>query len=329
MSSVLLPDHVHVDASWIAGGIGRFSSNVLPLVRGNGRELVSRLDKARPSGQIEMAARFTPLGARGGIFLSPGFAPPFGWERRSIVTVHDLHFLDRATASPLRYWYFRAAVLRQLRRCRLVLTVSQNSATQVQAALGRNGPQVVVVGNGVDAALLAVQPDRTAPNPQLLFVGGDKTNKNLPMALRAFKLAQHSTGAELLVVGKVSDETRHLAPPGVRFVGTVSEPQLADLYGQSTALLMPSIAEGFGLPALEAMAAGTPVIYGNRDALPEVVGDLGWPVDPFDDRSVAAGIEAAVREPIDITEHQRQKLVERHRWADVADRVRSAVEGVL
>ena len=329
MSVAPLPDHVHVDVRWTTGGIGRFTANVLPLVRGGGRELDGRMTEGGPGGQSEMAARFAPLAVRGGILLSPGFAPPFGWESRSIVTVHDLHYLDVAIASQRQRWYFGKVMLRQMRRCRLVLTVSHTSAVQLRVALGSGGPEVVVVGGGVDPAFLAVVPDRPQRPPRLLFVGGDKRNKNLAVALQAFASSQGAGGAALVVVGATCDATRSSAPPGVTFEGAVSERRLAELYATSTALLMPSIAEGFGLPALEAMVAGTPVIYGNRDALPEVVGDLGWPVDPFDERSVAAGIEAAVHEPIAITQQQRRELVERHRWVDVAQRVRDAVESVL
>jgi len=329
MSVAPLPDQVHLDVRWTTGGIGRFATNVLPLVLGGGRELDGRMNEARPTGQVEMAARFAPLAARGGVFLSPGFLPPLGWEGRSIVTVHDLHYLDRAMASTRQYWYFAEVLLRQLRRCRLVLTVSQLSANEIVSALGDRRPEVVVVGNGVDPALLEVQPARSGQPPQLLFVGGDKTNKNLPLALQAFAMSQQSSGAELVVVGAVSDKIERSAPAGVSFLGAVSEQRLFELYAQSTALLMPSIAEGFGLPALEALVAGTPVIYGDRDTLHEVVRDLGWPVDPSDVSSVAAGIEAAVRQPIEVTDAARVELVAHHRWVDVAQRVRAAVEAVL
>lgn len=324
-----LPDHVHLDARWVDGGIGRFSSEVLPLVRGGGRLIDGRAKQVGPLGQAEVAARFTPLGRRGGIFLSPGFSPPLGWERRSVVTVHDLHYLDPAIASSRQRFYFSRVMLPQLRRCRLVLTVSATSAEEIRETLGDRRPNVVVVGNGVDQALLDVVPDRAGRRPQLLFVGGDKPNKNLPAALAAFARSQRGTDAELVVVGRVAATIVGAAPAGVRFVGSVSEERLAELYATSTALLMPSIAEGFGLPALEAMVAGTPVIYGDRDALVDVVGRFGWPVDPFDVDAVAQGIDAALTAPIEITMGEREALAAQHRWVDVAQRVRDAVEAVL
>jgi glycosyltransferase involved in cell wall biosynthesis len=220
-------------------------------------------------------------------------------------------------------------MLPQLRRCRLILTVSATSAEQIADALVSRGPEVVVVGNGVDPALLQVAPGRSGSRPQLLFVGGDKANKNLPMALDAFARVRRGTDVELTVVGHVAPALAAAVPAGVHVVGAVSEERLGELYAASTALLMPSIAEGFGLPALEAMVAGTPVIFGDRDALVDVVGRFGWPVDPFDVESVAAGIDAALAAPIEISFDEREELAAQHRWEDVARRLRDAVEEVL
>jgi glycosyltransferase involved in cell wall biosynthesis len=245
-----------------------------------------------------------------------------------VVTVHDLHYLDPSIASSQQRLYFSRVLLPQLRRCRLLLTVSESSAVQIEQALGGRGPDVVVVGNGVDPSLLDVARCPSAEPARLLFVGGDKPNKNLPMAMRAFERARCAPEAELVVLGRVSDAIIADAPAGVRFAGSVSDTELAELYAASTALLMPSISEGFGLPALEAMVAGTPVIFGDRDALVDVVGPFGWPVDPFDVESVAGGIVAALDAPIEITPAERRAVAARHRWEDVARRLRDAVEAV-
>lgn len=325
-----LPAHVHVDVRWKQGGIGRFSANVVPRVIGGGREIRGRLRVTRPSGALELAARFAPLAMRGGVLFSPGYAPPYGWEPRTVVTVHDLMYLDPALSGLMRRSYFRRIIAEQLRRCRLVLTVSEHSAAQIRDLLGKGGPEVVVVGNGVGRQFFSDRHRSTANSvPRLLFVGGDKMNKNLPVALAAVELAQRRTQLELLVVGEVAAGVRASAPAGVSFLGPVDDTQLAGWYASSTALLMPSIAEGFGLPALESLVAGTPVVYGCRAALPDVVGDLGWPVDPFDVESVANGIEAAISSPIAVPVERRRMLADTHRWESVADRVVAAVAATL
>ncbi len=165
--------------------------------------------------------------------------------------------------------------------------------------------------------------------PRLVFVGGDKTNKNLPVAMRAVEVVTRRSCVELVVAGDVADEVRASAPSCVSFVGAVDDACLAELYASGTALLMPSMAEGFGLPALESLVAGTPVVFGDRGALPSVVGDLGWPVDPFDVDSVVAGIEAAIDSPIVVTPDRRRALADAHRWDEVADRVVTAVTATL
>jgi glycosyltransferase involved in cell wall biosynthesis len=329
-----LPAHVHADARWIDGGIGRFSASVLPRVLGGGREIGGRTRPTRPPGAVEMAVRFASLGARGGILLSPGFVPPLGWERRTIVTVHDLHYLDPAIASRRHRWYFRNVVLAQIRRCRGILTVSEFSAAEIREALGPGGPDVVVVGNGVDPFFLRAGLSRgddaaRRATPRLAFVGGDKTNKNLLVAMRAVETVALRSPVELVVAGAVADEVRASSPSCVSFIGTVDDESLAELYTSSTALLMPSISEGFGLPALESLAAGTPVVFGDRGALPHVVGDLGWPVDPFDVDSVVAAVQTAIDAPIVVTPDRRRALVDAHRWDQVAERVVSAVQATL
>ena len=330
MSGDRLPANVHVDVRWTEGGIGRFSRGVLPRVVGGGRELGGHVHSSSPGGAVEMAARFAPLGLRGGVLLSPGFAPPFGWERHTVVTVHDLHYLDPAISTQRHEWYFRRVIVSQLRRCRLLLTVSEASAAEIRDVVGPRGPEVVVVGVGVDPVFLDA-PARPAPAtvPRLLFVGGDKKNKNLPAVLRAFGAVARRSPAELTVVGAVASDVRAAAPGGVSFVGLVDDPCLAALYASSTALLMPSMAEGFGLPALESLVCGTPVVFGRGGALAELVGDQGWPVDPFDDESIVAAIESAIGSPIVMSPDRRCALAAEHRWDAVADRVTAAVTAVL
>jgi glycosyltransferase involved in cell wall biosynthesis len=323
------PAHIHADARWAQGGIGRFSREVLPRVLGGGRLLGGRFRHSRPQGAMQMAAQFTPLAARGGLLFSPGFVPPMLWERRTIATVHDLHYLDPLIPAHRHQWYFRRVVVPQIRRCRLVLTVSEHSATELRELLDGRGPEVVIVGNGVDRVFLDTPASAPSSVPRLVFVGGDKTNKNLPAALRAFSIVARRCPVELVVIGEVAKPLLASAPPGVSFVGTIDDTSLAALYASSTALLMPSLAEGFGLPALEALVTGTPVVFGDRCALPEVVGDSGWAVDPLDDQSIAAGIESAISSPIVVSPARREALAAAHRWEEVARRVVAAVEGVL
>lgn len=279
-----------------------------------------------------MAARFSPLGARGGVLFSPGFMAPFGWERRTVVTVHDLHYLDRSITTAGHERYFRRVIVPQLRRCRRVLTVSDHSAAELHEVLGDAGAEradIVVVGGGVDPLFAESPPAPARVVPRLVFVGGDKTNKNLAAALRAVGSVVRQLPVELVVVGDVAPALRSTAPPEVSFVGAIGDVALAALYASSTALLMPSIGEGFGLPALESLVAGTPVVFGRRGALPDLVGEWGWGVDPFDDDSVAAGIESAISEPIEVPLAVRQGLLAAHRWDDVACRVVTAIEEVL
>jgi glycosyltransferase involved in cell wall biosynthesis len=141
---------------------------------------------------------------------------------------------------------------------------------------------VIVTPNGVDVSRFhpeAKQDTFTLPTRYILFIGTLQPRKNLQLLLQAW----HTIKGEfddlwLLVAGGVTPVFKTLefvADERVRFLGYVSDADLSGLYAHATLLVLPSLEEGFGLPALEAMACGTPVIVSNAGALPEVVGDAG------------------------------------------------------
>lgn len=136
-----------------------------------------------------------------------------------------------------------------------------------------------------------------------LFVGTAKPNKNVGRLLDAFaKVRAKYPDAQLVVVGFILpfwDETKRLAhnERGVRHLGYVPDEHLPLLYSACTAFVSPSLNEGFGLPLLEAMGCGAPVIAGKTGAQPEVVGNAGLLVDPFSTDSIAEALEAVLQDP--------------------------------
>jgi glycosyltransferase involved in cell wall biosynthesis len=227
-------------------------------------------------------------------------ALPLGWRGPSVVTIHDLSFerdptamgrLDRAT--------FRWAVPRAARRADAVLAVSERTKRDVVGHYGVPPEKVTVTPNGVDPAFT---PGGTH-DAYLLFVGAIQRRKDPLAALGAAREA----GLPLVVAGpeKEPDVARELRAGGADLRGYVTKAELADLYRGAAALVMPSRFEGFGLPAVEAMACGTPVVAAAEPALREVAGeaavyaedgDFGAAVRrALDDRArlVAAGLERA------------------------------------
>ena len=221
----------------------------------------------------------------------------------AVVTVHDVSFeRDAAVMGRIDRLTFRWAVPRAVRRARLVLTVSERTKADVVELYGAPPEKVVVTPNGVDPAFA---PGGDGEGAYLLYVGAIQARKD-PLAAAD---AARAVGLPLVVVGpeKEPELARELERRGADLRGWVEKPALAELYRGAAALVLPSRYEGFGLPVLEAMACGTPVVAAPDAALREVAGDAAIFAAPADlpdairralaERAprVAAGIERAKR----------------------------------
>ena len=211
-----------------------------------------------------------------------------------VVTIHDLSFEreDPVLMGRRDRWIFRRVVPRAARGAARVLTVSERTKRDLVERYGVPPERVVVTPNGVDPSF---GPDGASCNLQLgpyaLAVGAIQPRKNQLAALAAAREA----GLELVVVGPVRDESvaAELRAQGARLEGYVAVERLAELYRGAACLVQPSRHEGFGLPVVEAMASGTPVVVVPDPALVEVAGDAAVVVD---EARLADGIRQAVAE---------------------------------
>jgi glycosyltransferase involved in cell wall biosynthesis len=198
-------------------------------------------------------------------------ALPLGLRGPSVVTIHDLHFehdpsvmglLDRVT--------FKTVVPRAVRKADHVLAVSERTKRDIVDLYGVSPDRVTVTPHGVDPAFA---PGDGTNDGYLLFVGAVQARKDPLAALDAADAA----GVPLVVVGpeKEQELARRLRARGADVRGWVEKPELAQLYRRAGALILPSRYEGFGVPVLEAMASGTPVVLSDDEALREVAGEAG------------------------------------------------------
>jgi glycosyltransferase involved in cell wall biosynthesis len=217
-----------------------------------------------------------------------------------VVTVHDLYFLDRPedTSAEIRRDY-RALARSHVRRADAVVVNSRYTANEVANRFGVSADRITVCYPGRPAWHARAEPQTPGP---ILFLGTVEPRKNVPSLVEAYAtvLNRRPATPDLVIAGGMlipSDQV--LARTGanravarrVRFSGYVEEAERLQLLSTASMLVVPSLEEGFGNPALEAMTIGLPVIASNRGALPEVIGDAGLLIDPEDIPAFASAIE--------------------------------------
>ncbi|NLE76889.1 MAG: glycosyltransferase family 4 protein [Chloroflexi bacterium] len=233
------------------------------------------------------------------VLHSPDFIPPFRCNCKSVITVHDLafllypHFLTKESA---RYY---GQIDQAVRRADHIIAVSEATRRDIMERLGASANKITVIHEAADpmfrpldrqAALERIRERHPVGEEFILFVSTIEPRKNVPTLLRAYRQFRDDYKQDVKLVfagsrGWLFDdvfalvEQLGLAPHCV-FLGRVDSEDLVHLYNAARVLVQPSYYEGFGLPPLEAMACGTPVIVSNVSALPEVVGDAGILVNP-------------------------------------------------
>jgi glycosyltransferase involved in cell wall biosynthesis len=219
----------------------------------------------------------------------PSHVLPFSLGLKSVVTIHDVghRHLPRAYSRAAR-WYLEATTRYAARRANRLIAVSQSTADDLTRFYGVPGGRITVVHSGIDPQMRPQDPSRVAEVLQrlkisgayFLYVGRNHPRKNLTMLRRAFDEARRrGLDADLVLAGP----GHHVASAGTATVlPYVAAEDLPALYAGAIALTLPSRFEGFGFPALEAMACGTAVIASTAGALPEIVGTAGILLSPDD-----------------------------------------------
>ncbi len=256
-----------------------------------------------------------------------------------VITIHDLDFLKHPerTTSEIRRDY-RALVRDHARRAALVVVSSRDTARAVEAELQVDAARIVLCQPGLPGWI--GQPSaRPEPTPgYVLFVGTLEPRKNIGTLLDAWALLvkRMPNLPKLRLAGAARPEAgtwlaRLQVPPlsgTVEYVGYVPDAARREVYTGARLLVLPSWHEGFGLPALEAMALGVPVVVSNRGALPEVVGNAGLLVSPDDARGLAGAIESMLRDPATAAAMSARGLTQAagFTWDSAASQLRDALD---
>jgi glycosyltransferase involved in cell wall biosynthesis len=254
-----------------------------------------------------------------------------------VITIHDLYFLSSAqqTSAEVRRDY-PDLVASHARRADAVITSTEYGKSQISNRLGVADDRIYVCPPGAPSWKTLGHEPNVPADGCMLFVGTLEPRKNIGTLLDAYTRVLNSgvPVPRLVLAGRATPEASEwltritMAPLAghVTHLGYVKDEEREALYKSARVVIMPSLDEGFGLPALEAMSAGIPVIASSRGSLPEVLGGAGALIDPGDAGALAQALERAIRDDAWSLQAARAGLERAHgfNWADSAATLRRA-----
>jgi glycosyltransferase involved in cell wall biosynthesis len=326
------------------GGIGRYTVELLHALRAAGTDItvLNAGAAGAPEGaQVLPGARLLPglltIGQAEiawcawrrnlGLIHDPtGAMPLLLTGARRVATIHDvIPYIYPETSSRLDWLIYRCWLPLAVRRLDAIITVSEQSRSDIIRYLPVQPEDVTVIPEAASniycvlgqAEIDSVLARHGIDFPYILYVGSVEARKNLPRLLEAYaKLREWSGQWKLVIIGArkwksnpVFDTVRRLGlEPHVHFTGYVEESDLPALYNGASLFAFPSLYEGFGLPVLEAMACGTPVVTSNTSSLPEVAGDAALLIDPIDVEAIASAMRRVLEDHTLSTEMRAKGL---------------------
>lgn len=315
-----------MDMRWEGtGGIGTFAKEINRI---NRYETPGFSGKPySPFDPIKTALRL--IKKKNSVVFFPGFLPPLFSLEPYVFTIHDLNHLDRQdNSSFFKKAFYNFIIKRGCSKSKFIFTVSEFSKSRIVQWSGQDPSKIINVGNGVAECFTPEGEKKNFGFKYLLCVSNRKTHKNEYNTILAFKKSGLYNEYKLVFTGSpnetISDFIEHHGlTESVHFTGYLKDDELPLLYRGAAALVFVSFYEGFGLPVIEAMASGIPVVTSRTTSLGEVAGDAALLVDPENKNEIADAINQII-----LDNNCRQQLVNKglmqarkFTWEEVARKV--------
>ncbi|HWQ66601.1 MAG TPA: glycosyltransferase family 1 protein, partial [Methanospirillum sp.] len=263
--------------------------------------------------------------------------------------VHDLiPILYPPYVTPFYAWQTKVFLPNALKKASIIFSVSHSTKNDIIRKYKIDPEKIWVSPNGVSDHFRPASPTeiqsfckkQNLNNPFILFVGAIEPKKNIPTIIKAFYIVRRDNpGLELVIAGKKSWKYKGVfelvhslkLDESVRFLDFVPYQDLPILYSAASVFVFPSNYEGFGLPPLEAMKCGTPVIVSNRSSLPEIVGPLGHMIEPDDYKDLSIKIKKFLDDDCMRSEHISYNLerASEFTWARCAEETKKGYDKAL
>lgn len=248
------------------------------------------------------------------VFYSYCTSMPLLVHAKRIFTLHDVYYITNKE----RYGYIQRTYLTIItrlytRRANEILTVSNYSKQQIEKYLPSAKGKITLTYNILPQQEMTEKPTPIKDKPYFLFVGSIQPSKNIIRMIEGFMLFNTERKYQMIIVGKPLRQAENIIKhmmdcEDVNYIGYRSDEEIAYLYKHAEAIVLISLGEGFGIPPLEGFYYGKPALVSNVTSLPEVVGEAGVKVNPFDINSISDGFKQVVNNKNELSRNSRQQL---------------------
>ncbi|MBH2032237.1 MAG: glycosyltransferase family 4 protein [Pseudomonadales bacterium] len=323
------------DSRWVGQhGIGRFAAEIKNRLEFN-HHFDDTKSPTGPLSSIHLGRWLERSGAKA--LYTPGYIPPIGTRLPFVFTIHDLNHIDIPHNSSIsKKLYYQLIIRPAIDRAYKVLTVSEYSKKRILEWADCDEEKIRVVGNGISESFFSNSTAETPGYAYFFCCSNRKGHKNEKRLIHAFAQSQLGNDIKLVITGDIDADlhntiNKHKLHNKVLFTGRVSEEKLAALYKGALATVFPSIYEGFGLPVIESMACGTPVIASNTTSLPEVGGQAAYYFDPYNIESISDAMLKLANDDELRREMRANGFLQakNYSWEKTAKSVSAALDGII
>lgn len=295
-----MPHTILADGRWSGThGIGRFSKEILTRLKNT--DIIYHGPKPLSiSNFFWQLLQLYYQRKRYRVYFTPGFNPIFNRNPRYVLTICDLIYLHTpGLKGLLKKFFFTCLIKPSLKNASKIITISEYSKNAIQTWANIPSDYIVNVGCGISDIFHPQGPRFSPGYPYVLHVGNASSHKNIARLVTAFADAHIDPTIKLMLTSPLTHSVARLIKcksleHRIICTSMLAEDELANLYRGAIALLLPSLYEGFGLPIIEAMACGIPVLTSNVTSCPEVAGNAAVLIDPYSIPSIQSGIEEIV-----------------------------------